>query len=148
MSNVFAGYHIVFVTKDRKPTLPSAVKKKLYNYIYGILKNCGCKTFRINGMSEHVHIAIDLHPSLSLATLVRDIKRSTSVELTRDENFPLFGGWARGYYACTFSPEHRDAVIKYITEQENHHAGKAIEAELEWLSLKAGLGYHPDDYMH
>ncbi|MDE6259089.1 MAG: IS200/IS605 family transposase [Muribaculaceae bacterium] len=148
MSNVFAGFHVVFVTKERKSTIPFQERRKLYNYIYGILKNQGCKTLRINGMTDHVHIAFELNPTIALADLVRDIKRSTSIALTREGSFPAFMGWARGYYACSFSPHEKDQVIHYIMNQEDHHAGTAIDAELEWLSIKAGLQYFPNDYMH
>lgn len=147
MSNVFAGYHIVFVTKERKRTIPMEKRRLLYNYIFGILNNLGCKTFRINGMSDHVHIAIDLNPSVALSTLVRDIKRSTSFSLKREGSYPDFMNWARGYYACTFSPDDRDKVIQYIINQEVHHTGDTLEMELEWLSLKAGLQYFSNDYM-
>ncbi len=146
MSNVFAGYHVVFATKNRQATIPYSQRRKLYNYIFGILKNNNCHTYRINGMSDHVHIAFDLHPNCALADIVRDIKRSSSLALTSDGSFPAFMGWGRGYYAATFSRDDLDSVKEYIINQENHHIGKAFEAEMEWLSIKAALKYHPDDY--
>ena len=39
--------HIVFTTKNRMPVLPKDHRKELFKYIYGILKQRQCHTFRI-----------------------------------------------------------------------------------------------------
>ena len=146
MSKVFAGFHIVFATRNRKRTLPGDEQKRvLYAYIHSIIESRNSKTFRINGVRDHIHIAIDLNPSVALSDLVRDIKRSTSEFLKPSNGFPLFEGWGKGYYAASFSRENRDGVIQYIKDQEEHHLRNIFEAEMEWLSQKAGLSFHPDD---
>ncbi|MDE5808458.1 MAG: transposase [Muribaculaceae bacterium] len=65
----------------------------------------------MNGIGDHIHIALDLNPSIALADLVRDIKRSTSEFMNPANGYPLFEGWGRGYYAATFSRADRDSVI-------------------------------------
>lgn len=67
-------YHIVFSTKYRARTLHVNGRPSLFRYITGILKNNKCKVYRINGVEDHLHILIDLHPSISLANLIKDIK--------------------------------------------------------------------------
>ncbi|MNU15180.1 Transposase IS200 like protein [compost metagenome] len=70
-------YHIVFGTKYRKPTINERNETQLYKYIWGVLNNKNCKLYRINGMSDHIHIFCDLHPNINLSNLVKDIKVAT-----------------------------------------------------------------------
>ncbi len=67
-------YHLVFGTKHREQAINETNEKELYKYIWGILKNKKCKLYRINGMPDHIHIFFDLHRSLSLSNMVKDIK--------------------------------------------------------------------------
>ena len=146
MSHVFAGYHVVFVTKNRQNVIPLSERRTLYNYLYGVLTRFGCTTFRINGMGDHVHLAFDLNPRYALSDVVRDLKRGSSIAMGKEGKFPHFDGWARGFFGCSFSPADKDRIVAYITNQEEHHAGKALEAELEWLSVKAEIKFILEDY--
>ncbi len=67
-------YHIVFRTKYGAKTLPLAESEELYRYIWGIVKNKNGTLLRINGTEDHIHILSDLHPAVSLADYVREIK--------------------------------------------------------------------------
>ncbi len=60
-------YHIVFGTKNRKPTIAEEQCEKLNKYIWGTVKEHNSKLYRINGIADHVHIMSDLHPAISLA---------------------------------------------------------------------------------
>ena len=71
-------YQIVFATKYREHTIEDEHAEELYKYICGIIKNKSCKSYRINGMDDHIHIFSDLHPSICLADYVKDIKVSTN----------------------------------------------------------------------
>ena len=64
MSKVCALYHIVINTRFRKRTIPEAYKKELYMYMYGIIQNNKCKLLRMNGIANHIHMLVDLHPSI------------------------------------------------------------------------------------
>ena len=67
-------YQIIFGTKSRETTLTEAHCEELYKYIWGVIKNHNCMLYRINGIEDHIHIFSDLHPSISLARYVKDIK--------------------------------------------------------------------------
>ena len=145
MSKIFIGIHLVFATRYRKRTIDMNRRRELYAYIYTMLQERGCKTYRINGIGDHLHIAFSLNPLISLSDLVRDLKRSTSLFLNSEKGFAGFEGWSKGYFAASFSYEERDTVISYIIDQEKHHLGKHLQAEMEWLALKAGLQFHQED---
>ena len=134
-------YQIVFGTKYRKPTISSDNCEELYRYIWGILKNNKCKLFRINGIEDHLHIVCSIHPSVSLANLVKDIKVSTSVWMKQNNKFPDFEGWAEGYGAFTYSIKEKNRVIEYVKNQKEHHKKTDSLTELKILLKEHGVEY-------
>ncbi|MCM1336627.1 MAG: IS200/IS605 family transposase [Candidatus Amulumruptor caecigallinarius] len=141
MSKVKALYHIVFCTKARKKTLSMDYLEDLHCFITKIIKDKGARLLRIGGVENHIHILIDLHPSLALSDLVRDMKSLSSLWLKADPRFPYFEGWGTEYYACAVSPAHQDAVVNYIMTQREHHCGIPFDDELIRLHSTAGIAY-------
>lgn len=86
-------YQIVFSTKERKPILLKENRRELFKYIYGIVENKKCHVYRIGGVEDHLHIVTHLHPSVALASLVKDIKVSSSIFIKEKELFAGFTGW-------------------------------------------------------
>ncbi len=75
-------------------------------------------------MEDHIHIFSDLHPSISLAGYIKDIKVSGSVWMKGSglfSNFqrliPTFGR----YGAFTYSTKEKDVIINYVKNQKEHH---------------------------
>ncbi|MBI2966604.1 MAG: transposase, partial [Bacteroidetes bacterium] len=71
-------YQIVYSTKNREHTLCAGNRKELFKYIWGILKNKKCHLYQIGGISDHLHIVTHLHPSIALASLIKDIKLAST----------------------------------------------------------------------
>jgi len=114
-------YHIIFGTKNRESTITPSCEEELYKYISGIINNHHCKLYRINGMPDHIHIFTDLHPSVCLSDLVKNIKVASSIWLKANGNFPLFSGWQEGYGAFTYAEKDSNMIINYIRNQKEHH---------------------------
>ena len=132
-------YHLVFRTKDSKPTIGQNNADKLYAYITGIIKNKNSHLYRINGIENHLHILSDLHPSIALADFVKEIKVSTSMWMKSGELFPLFNGWADGYGSFTCSYRDVGRLIDYIKGQQEHHRKKTFEEEYRSLLMDSGI---------
>jgi len=90
-------------------------------------------------MQDHIHMLIDLHPSIALADLMRDLKTSTSVWLKQQKEFSHFEGWADGYAALTVSYGDKNMVIEYIKNQQEHHKKESFTDEFRQLLLKEGI---------
>lgn len=75
MSRVNAIFHIVINTHNRQMTIRNDHREDLYRYIWKIIKNNDCVLYRINGLPNHLHILLDLKPTLALSDLVRQIKQ-------------------------------------------------------------------------
>ena len=121
MSKVSAIYHIVFCTKHRKMTLPLDLLEDVYKFIWSILQSHNCKLYLIGGISNHIHMLIELHPMVALAPLVQEIKAKSSGFLRSDKRFRHYEGWAVGYYAATVANNNREPIIAYIKNQREHH---------------------------
>ena len=102
MSAVTAIYHIVINTYRREMTLPLTSCDQLYRYIARVVQNSKSTLYAINGIENHIHLLVDLHPSVRLSDLVRDIKLSTSHWIKQNQDsFPQFAGWGKEYGAFT-----------------------------------------------
>lgn len=132
-------YHIIFRTKNSRRSLPPEHARQLFAYIYGIIKIKNCHLYRINGVEDHIHILTSLRPDLALADLIRDIKKSSSIWLKTNGDFPDFDGWASGYAALTYSWQDKDVIIKYIRNQQEHHRSRTFSDELRHIVTEQGI---------
>ena len=145
MSKTHIYCHIVFGTKNRERILFSDKKKDIYKYIWGIIKKKKSTLIRINGGEDHIHILLDLHPSVALAEMVRDIKTSSSHWIQETRKLIYFDGWGREYYASSVSPSDVEACKQYIISQEKHHKVQKYETEIKNLAQKWGMNWYEDD---
>ena len=133
-------YHIVLRTYQSKPTISEDHERDLYAYIYYFCRNHDCKVYRINGMPDHVHICISIHPTIAVASFVHDLKIATNNFMSSDRSrFPMFERWEQGYCALTYSESEKDTVVQYIINQKNHHARRSTRHELILLLSENGI---------
>ena len=126
-------YQIVFSTKNRERTLEKQNRPELFRYITGILKRKNCHLYQIGGVEDHIHIVTHLHPSIALASLVKDIKLASSEHIKLQALFEDFPGWQEGYGAFTYSIKEKNRLINYVINQEEHH--RKITFREEFISL-------------
>ncbi|MBC8323184.1 MAG: IS200/IS605 family transposase [Candidatus Marinimicrobia bacterium] len=141
MSYTQIYYHIVFSTKNRTPCMTKQKREDLYKYIWGVLTNKNCHLYRINGVEDHLHILTHLHPTVTLADMVKDIKLSSSDWIKENGIFKRFSGWQKGYGAFTAAQKDKDRIIRYIKNQEKHHHKKSFKEELRKLLEEAGIEF-------
>jgi REP element-mobilizing transposase RayT len=113
----------------------------LYKYIWGIIENKKSKLYRINGGKDHLHLLVDIHPTIALSTFVKDIKVSTSLWLKEQSEFNHFEGWTEGFAAFTISHNNRINVIEYIKNQKEHHKTVTFRDEYEALLKEFGIKF-------
>ncbi len=112
-------YHVVFSTKNRAACLHADNRETLFRYINGVLENKQCHVYQVNGVADRLHILCGLHPTVSLASLVKDIKVASSQFIKEQDSFPGFTHWQDGYGAFTCSHKDKDAIIRYIQGRKN-----------------------------
>ena len=135
-------YQIVFSTRNRKKILNKENREELFRYIHGILQNKNCHLYRINGVADHLHIVTHIHPTISLASLVKDIKLATTEYINYEFLFPGFDGWQDGYGAFTYSISAKDNLIEYVKKQEDHHRLTTFHEEYIQLLIEHGIDFN------
>lgn len=117
-------YHMVFVTKYRKPVLEGPVKALVYQTIRNICEEKGLTILELNGEQDHVHILYEADPFTSPGELANIIKTKTSRyvrkaygdTLLRQHYWkPLF--WSNSYFVTTVSENSLQVVREYIKNQ-------------------------------
>ena len=135
-------YQIVFSTWKREHTLNANNREALFKYIWGIVKNKNCHLYQIGGVSDHLHIVTHIHPAISLASLVKDIKLASSGFIKDNKIFPSFAGWQTGYSAFTYSIKEKERLINYVKNQESHHKKTTFVNELVVFLKEHGIEYN------
>jgi len=135
-------YQVVFSAKHRAPVFRNREnRKRMYTYIRSILQNKRCFVHAVNGVEDHLHLVFDLHPSIALASLIKDIKLSTSGWIRDHLLFPGFSNWKRGYSAFTYSKEARPDLIQYVKNQEEHHLKESSSNELRRILREKDIAF-------
>ena len=133
--------HVVFAVEGRQNLISSENNDELQKYIAGIVSGQKQKLIAINNMPDHVHTLIGLKPDLALSDLVRDIKAGSSGFINRQRWVRGRFGWQEGFGAFSYSRSQLDTVIRYIQNQQKHHAKKSFRDEYVELLEKFGVAY-------
>ena len=80
---------------------------------------------------------------MALADLVRDIKANSSRFINEQRWLPGRFAWQRGYGAFSYSASHLDQVVRYILDQQRHHATRTFREEYQQLLDLFGVEYDP-----
>ena len=148
MSHISLTYHIIWRTKSSRRTISEEHERDLYAYILGLCKEKNCYLYRVNSMPDHVHICVEIHPTISLSEFMQVIKQSTSVWMRDNhDKFPDFEGWGNGYAAFTYSVKERINVVNYIKNQKIHHQRISFQEEYEAMMAEFGLDTSKDLFL-
>jgi putative transposase len=132
--------HLVFSTKDRQKLVPREMKERLWSYVAGICQQEKIFVHAVGGMEDHIHLLLQVPPTMALAKAVLTIK-SNSSKWMGDQGHKF--SWQKGYAGFSVSASNVDAVIKYIQNQESHHKKMSFDEEFIALLKKHGVGFDP-----
>jgi len=133
--------HVIFSTKDRFPCLGGSVRPDLHAYLATVARNSGCECYRVGGVADHVHLAIRLSRTLSIAQLVETLKTSSSKWLKSQAAQLGSFSWQRGYGCFSVGPTDVEALCRYIDGQEEHHRTRTFQEEFRAFLLKYGVDF-------
>jgi putative transposase len=133
-------YHLVFSTKGREPIIPAAWRAKLHGYLRGNIEGLGGQCEIVGGTADHVHLLVRLRATHTLADVMRELKRASSIWVHSDMSKPEFA-WQEGYAAFTVSASAIDEVRRYIENQEEHHRERSFRDELKILLQRSGVKF-------
>lgn len=94
----------------------------------------------MGGVEDHVHLLVRFGRTLSVATLIKELKRTSSIWIKKEFDIKDFD-WQNGYGALSISPIHVGPLTKYIANQEEHHKKESFQDELRRLLKKYQIDY-------
>ena len=138
MANTYTqiNIHAIFSVKGRENIITKNFRDRLHQYIAGIINNTQNHSLAVNGYKDHIHIFFELNPVNSLSDVIRDVKANSSKWINENKFVLGHFNWQGGYGAFSYSRSQRNNVIKYIMEQEKHHAEKPFREEYMELLRK------------
>ncbi|MCB5226044.1 IS200/IS605 family transposase [Alishewanella sp. 16-MA] len=116
--------HLVFVSKYRRPALTGTMLKHCEAIFKEQCKKQNVFLHEFNGDSDHVHILVQIPPTISLSLLVKLLKGNASLQL-RKQFWPEIKRylwskhfWSPSYCAVSFGGASIDTIRKYIENQD------------------------------
>ncbi len=145
MANTYTQIYlqVVFAAQGRASVIPNAHKEELHKFITGVVTNRGQKLIAINSMPDHVHLLVGLKPDCALSDLVRDVKAASSKLINERDWVAGRFAWQEGFGAFSYSHSQLDDVIRYIANQELHHAKKTFAEEYREFLERFGVDFDP-----
>ena len=115
-------YHIVWITKYRKPVLRGGIGKRMRELIRQTCASLDVYIVKGHISRDHVHLLVSVPPKLSVSELVKRLKGRSSRKMLQeyDELSKEFWGrhlWARGYFVASVGNVTDEIVAEYIEKQ-------------------------------
>ncbi len=123
--------HCVWSTWDRLPLITPDVERRLYGAIIDKCRELKCIPIRIGGVEDHLHLLVRLPTTIAVATLLKEVKGSSSHLMTHEIKPSEFFKWQGAYGAFTLRYDDVPIVKEYIMHQKAHHAGNTMRPEWE-----------------
>jgi putative transposase len=115
-------YHLVWITKYRKPVLRGAVGLRVRELIRQTCATLDVEIVKGHVAVDHVHLLVSVPPEVSVSELMKRVKGRSSRRML--DEFPelnkRFWGrhlWARGYFAVSSGNVTDDVIARYIEMQ-------------------------------
>ena len=80
-------------------------------------------------MPDHTHLLVGLKPNIALSDLVRDVKNGSSNFVNRKGWVLGRFSWQEGFGAFSYGHSQLSRIIRYIHDQERHHAKLSFREE-------------------
>lgn len=118
-------YHLVWGTKYRRHFLKPYVKKALLTsfqktqFLFPTLH-----IVKVSAGEDHVHLIVEVAPSVSIAAMVQKLKAHSSLDLKRAFKFIReaddgSGVWSVGYFVSSIGLNEK-VIERYLTNQDKH----------------------------
>jgi len=131
MANTYTqiSIHAIFAVKHRENFITKDWRNDLHSYISGTISNTGSKPLAVGGWKDHVHLFFGMNPTIAISEFIKVIKSNSSKWINEQGFLKGKFQWQESYAAFSYSKSQRNSVIRYIMNQEQHHATKTFKEE-------------------
>jgi putative transposase len=129
-------YHIVWITKYRKPVLRREIGTRVRELVRMICASLDVEIVKGNISRDHVHLLVSVPPTLAVSRLVQRMKGLTSRKLLEENkglNKAFWGRhlWGRGYFAASTGNVSEEMIAQYIENQQDMERAQDADFKVE-----------------
>jgi REP element-mobilizing transposase RayT len=137
--------HSIFSTKHRVKLIDEEIEHQLFGFIGNECNKLNCKTIKVSGYLDHVHILCKLHRPVSQSDLIKTVKAHSSKWMKQQgQKYEQFY-WQDGFSVFSVGKSELPRIIKYLENQKEHHKSKTFKEEyldfLEYYGVEYELKY-------
>ena len=115
-------YHIVWITKYRKPILRGEIGKRVRELIRQTCTSLEGYIVKGHVSKDHVHLLVSVPPNLAVSELVKRLKGRSSRLMLEEfgELRKTYWGrhlWARGYFVASSGNVTDEIIAEYLEKQ-------------------------------
>lgn len=131
-------YHIVWITKYRKPVLMGQIALRTRELIRKVCQTNDVEILAGHVGKDHIHLLVSVPPHISASKLVEYMKGTTSRKLQmeyKEINKEFWGRhlWARGYFVASSGNVTDEIIQEYIKNQDLEERKKSDNFEVGQL---------------
>ena len=115
-------YHVIWSTKNREPIITPEIENCIHSFIAKKAIGLRGRVYAINGINDHVHLAVSIPPSISISKFIEQIKAVASVRINQSGYISEKFYWQSAYSIFTFRESALPNIIRYVNNQKEHHA--------------------------
>jgi putative transposase len=123
---------VIWGTEKREPLITAVVEPIVFEVIRRKSAAFHSPILAINGIEDHIHVAVSIAPSVSVAEWIRSVKGLSAYEV--NNQFPDAASrfrWQKSYGVLSYGEKNLPLVIRYIENQKQHHADQTLQPYLE-----------------
>lgn len=120
-------YHIVFVTKYRRPVISEEIGDFMKQRSVSLCQCFGGELLTAETDTDHIHLLVSLPPQVCPSDLIRTLKTQLAKEIHSNESYNsyvqkyLYGTpslWSPSYFVATTGTSVMEKVKEYINRQK------------------------------
>jgi putative transposase len=115
-----AKYHIIWCPKYRRRVLTGRVEVRLKQIVAQVVDEAGGQVIEVEVMPDHVHLLVEVPPTVALSRLVQSLKGRSSKVLRAE--FPALRRaralWSPSWFVATVGGAPLEVVRRYVENQK------------------------------
>ncbi len=115
-----AKYHVIWCPKYRRRVIGGRVESRLKEIIHEVVAECGGQVIQLETMPDHVHLLMEVPPTVAMSKLIQKLKGRSSRQLRLEfphlRRMPAF--WSPSWFVSTVGGAPLEVVRRYVENQE------------------------------
>lgn len=130
-NRVYLFVHIIWSVQNSEPLLTKPIRTILFSHLQKRAGEKGINLLAVNGVEDHVHVLLQLHPAQNLSQVVKSLRTDAADWLNETKLIAHPFQWEDAYAALSVNPSTIKQVADFLGRQEEYHKTKTLESELE-----------------